>query len=136
MFRTILSVIGLIELLSPEALIERAERLALDNPDDCELQSWIVPIARVEGLAFVTLVWRSDASYSRLKRFLGVIGVLALMYPHAYVDYGSELVYVDAAECEWKSWVYPWTRIVGLLYVLVAVNEMRKGRSSNARSSE
>lgn len=136
MFRTILSVIGLIELLSPEALIERAERLALDNPDDCELQSWIVPIARVEGLAFVTLVWRSDASYSRLKRFLGVIGVLALLYPRAYVDYGSELVYVDAAECEWKPWVYPWTRIVGLLYVLVAVNEMRKRRSSNARSSE
>ncbi|MFC7156357.1 hypothetical protein ACFQPA_12980 [Halomarina halobia] len=130
MLRTILTAVGIVELLSPEALIDAAERIALDDPDDCELKPWVVPGARIEGLAFLILMWRSDASYSAFKKFLGLVGILALAFPRAYVDYGAELAYTDAAECEWKPWVYPGTRLVGLLYVGIALDELRKGRAS------
>ncbi|WP_254546934.1 hypothetical protein [Halomarina pelagica] len=123
MLRTILTAIGVVELLSPEALIDTAERVALEDPNDCELRPWVVPGARVEGLLVLALVWRSDASYAALKRFLGVVGLLALAFPRAYVDYGARLAYADATECEWRPWVYPGTRLVGLTYVLVALDE-------------
>ena len=125
MFRTVLSMIGIVEIVAPKALIDTAERLALDNPDECELKSWVVPGARVEGFVFLLLMWRNEASYSAFKRFLGVIGLLASIYPRAYIDYSAELAYTDARSCNWKPWVYPATRLVGLLYVLIALDELR-----------
>ncbi|SIR63969.1 hypothetical protein SAMN05421858_3062 [Haladaptatus litoreus] len=68
MLRLLLSTIGFTELLLPNTLIDRAEQLALDNPDDCELQSWIIPGARIEGLLIVISMWRSDRSYAAFKR--------------------------------------------------------------------
>ncbi len=124
MLRLLLSAIGLTELLSPNTLIDRAEQLALDNPDDCELRSWVVPGARIEGLLILVSMWRSDRSYSSFKQFLGVIGLLALVFPHAYVDYGSQLAYTDASDCRWKPWVYVGTRLIGVLYVIIALNEL------------
>lgn len=70
-------------------------------------------------------MWRSDASYSSFKKFLGVIGLLALLYPRTYVDYGAKFAYKDASTCEWKPWVYIGTRLVGLLYVLIAIDDLR-----------
>ena len=57
MLRMLLSVIGIIELLSPEALVNRAEQLALANPDECELRSWVVPGVRIEGLLILVSMW-------------------------------------------------------------------------------
>ncbi len=125
MLRLFLSAIGLTELLSPNVLINRAEQLALENPDDCELRSWVIPGARIEGLLILISMWRSDRSYSSFKQFLGVIGLLALAFPRAYVDYGTELAYADASNCRWKPWVYFGTRLVGLVYVIIALDELR-----------
>lgn len=125
MLRTLLTTICTIETLAPEALINTAERIALDNPEECELESWVAPGARLEGLLFLGLMWRSDASYSSFKKFLGIIGLLALLYPRTYVDYGAKFAYTDVSTCDWKPWVYVGTRLVGLLYVLVAIDELR-----------
>ena len=126
MLRKVLTSITIVEALWPETLIDAAEEIALDNPDKCELKPWVVPGARLEGLVFLVLMWRSDTSYSRFKKLLGVIGILALLYPRAYVDYAAEIAYTDTATCEWKSWVYPGTRLIGLLYVSIALTELRK----------
>lgn len=125
MLRLLLSAIGLTELFSPNALIDRAEQLALDNPDDCELRSWVIPGARVEGFLILVSMWRSNRSYSTFKQFLGAIGFLALAFPRAYVDYGTQLAYTDARNCRWKPWVYVGTRLVGLVYVIIALDELR-----------
>ncbi|SEO99594.1 hypothetical protein SAMN04487948_11017 [Halogranum amylolyticum] len=125
MLRKILTTIGIVELLAPEALIETAEQVALEDPDECELRSWVVTGARVEGLALLLLMWGSDASYSRFKKFLGLIGILALSSPHVFVGCATPLAYTDASNCNWKPWVYEGTRLVGVLYVLIALNELR-----------
>ena len=126
MLRMLLSAVGITELLSPNALIDRTEQLALENPDECELRSWVVPGARIEGVLILASMWRTDRSYSTFKQFLGVVGLLALMFPRAYLDYGAELAYTDASNCRWKPWVYSGTRLVGLLYVIIALNELRR----------
>ena len=125
MLRKLLTTICTVEVLAPETLIDSAEKIALENPEECELQSWVLPGARFEGVAFLLMMWRSDASYSSFKKFLGVIGLLALLFPRSYVEYGARLAYRDASTCEWKPWVYTGTRLVGLLYVLVALGELR-----------
>ncbi|MFC6987772.1 hypothetical protein ACFQJD_01660 [Haloplanus sp. GCM10025708] len=125
MLRKLLTSVCTVEVLAPEALINAAERIALDNPDDCDLKFWVAPGARLEGLLFLGLMWRSDASYSSFKKFLGIIGLLALLYPRTYVDYGTKFAYTDASTCEWKPWVYIGTRLIGLLYVLIAIGELR-----------
>lgn len=125
MLRTILTVIGVVELVRPAALIDRAEALALENPADCELRPWVRPAARVEGLLFLLLMWWNQRSYETFKRFLGIIGIIAVLSPRTYVDVGADLAYTDGSACEWKPWVYPMTRLVGLLYVLVALGTIR-----------
>ncbi|SEP18734.1 hypothetical protein SAMN04487948_11965 [Halogranum amylolyticum] len=126
MLRKILTTVGLIELLVPEALIETAEQAALEDPDECKLRSWVVTGARVEGLALLLLVWGNDTSYSRFKKFLGLIGTLAASSPHVFVGCATPLAYTDASNCNWKPWVYQGTRLVGLFYVLIALAELRR----------
>lgn len=124
MLRPVLSTIGLVEIVAPEALIEAAEGIALENPEECELRRWGLPGARLEGFLFLYLMWRSDTSYAAFKRFLGLFGISALLYPRTYTDYGSSFAYTDGSEPEWKGWVYPGTRVIGLLYVLIAIDEL------------
>lgn len=106
MFRRILLAIGIVELLAPEKLIDTAEGLALENPKECDLQSWVVPVARSEGLLFVLLAWRGNKPYDAFKKFLGVIGILALLYPRLFVDCAANIAYTDSEQCEWKPWCY------------------------------
>ena len=124
MLRTVLTAVCIVELLTPKGLIGVAEKLALDNPGECEYNSWVVPGARIEGLLFLFIMWRSDSSYAAFKEFLGVVGILAFFFPRAYVDYGSEFAYTDASGCEWKPWVYTGSRIVGLLYIGISLREL------------
>lgn len=125
MLRKLLTGICTVEVLAPDVLITSAERLALDNPDDCDLRSWVMPGARLEGLVFLGMIWRSDESYSAFKKFLGLIGLFALFYPHTYVNYGGNIASTGESTPEWKPWVYTGTRLTGLLYVIIALNELR-----------
>ena len=126
MLRTVFTAICAVEVLTPEALITAAERVALDNPEECEREPWVVPVGRMEGLVFLWMLWRSDESYASFKRFLGLVGLLALLFPRAYVDYGGRAAYTGASAPEWKPWVYLGTRLVGLLYVGIGLNELRR----------
>ena len=135
MLRKLLTTVCTIEVLAPEPLITITERLALDNPEDCDLQSWVTPGARLEGLVILGMMWRSEESYSAFKKFLGVIGLLALLYPRTYVDYGAKVAYTPESTPEWKPWVYTGTRLVGLLYVLMSLNELRSDLSADKAST-
>jgi phage terminase large subunit-like protein len=126
MLRKLFTAICIVEALAPEALITSAERVALNNSSDCEWRPWVTLGARLEGLVFLGMMWWSDASYSAFKKFLGLIGLLALLYPHSYVDHGTNLAYTAESKPEWKPWVYTGTRLVGLLYVIITLNELRR----------
>ena len=126
MLHKVFTTICTVEVIAPEALIESAERFALDNPDECELRDWVIPGARVEGLIFLAMMWASDSSYSTFKRFLGIIGLFAFLFPQTYVDYGGGLAYTSESAPEGKPWVYSGTRLVGIVYLLIAFDGLRR----------
>ncbi|GAB7095217.1 hypothetical protein JCM30237_23700 [Halolamina litorea] len=126
MLRKLLTAVCTVEVVAPAALVRNAERLAMENPDECEWRSWVMPGARLEGLLFLVAMWRSDVSYARFKRFLGLVGLLALLFPRAYIDYGTRMAYTSTSTPKWRPWVYVGTRLVGLVYVLVALDELRE----------
>ena len=125
MLRKVLSAICAGMVLAPATLIEAAERVALENPEACDRRSWVVPGARLEGGVFLGLLWWSEDSYSAFKKFLGLIGLLVLFFPRAYVNYGSAVAYTETSSPEWKPWVYTGTRLVGVVYVITALRELR-----------
>ncbi|WP_435156609.1 hypothetical protein [Haladaptatus sp. DFWS20] len=124
MFRHVLGAIGIVDLLVPERFIESAERVALKNPDECKRKSWVVPFARLEGVGYLVLAWRAGRAYSAFKKTLGVIGLFIVLYPRRFIDSMTAIGYEDS--CEWQSWVYPLCRAVGFIYVLLALDELRK----------
>lgn len=130
MFRPILGALGLLFVLVPDRLVEATERWATGTPDVSELRSWVVPAVRLEGALYVLLAWRGGVGYSAFKQFLGGIGLLALASPERFVDAGTRLAYENPEECRWKSWVYALTRVLGLAYLLLAIDEFRRNRSS------
>lgn len=125
MLQKIFAAIGVIEILSPERLIDATEQLALENPDECETKQWLIPAARLEGIVYLLLACCCGRSQSAFKTLLGVIGLPALLYPREFIDYTTEIAYTDAEACEWKPWIYPFTRLLGAVYVIIALNEIR-----------
>lgn len=137
MFRRLLGMIGVVEVLWPERLIAVSQRLAFGESEPGELRSWVVDMARGEGLVLMFVAWRSDTGYRAFKKFIGLLGMFAALFPHAYVDYGSRLVYADASEVEWKPWVYRFTRVIGVFYVLVGLRELgREAVAAKKRAAE
>jgi hypothetical protein len=123
MLRTLFAAIGTVELLKPAALVSAAERLAMEEPGSAERRSGTLPAVRLEGVVLLFLASQRNRTYSTLKKLLGVVGVLALLAPRAFVDTASRIAYRD--ECTWRPWVYSATRFVGVLYVVVALRELR-----------
>lgn len=121
MLKTLLAALGFVELLVPERFIEFWERLALDNPAECSLRPWVIPVARLEGLVFLAALARPGTFSGAIRSALGWHGLLAALSPEGYLDYWTPLVYEDAEGCAWRSWVVPLTRAVGVCYVLVAL---------------
>lgn len=124
MLRKVLIAVGLIEIAIPERFIESAERVALEDPDGCERKSWVVPAGRLEGVLFLAIASRGSVSYTAFKKLLGVIGLVASAYPTAFVDLASGIAYVDPERCTWRSWCYSLTRLLGVVYVAIAVREL------------
>lgn len=129
MLRRVLAGFALLELLVPQRVIAVAERLALENPDECELRPWTVTIARLEAAVFLLAMRRSRGLSGSLRALLVAVGVPAALFPRQYLAFGAGLAYVDASTCRWKSWVVPMTRALGIVYVLAAL----RGRRSPER---
>jgi hypothetical protein len=121
---------GLFELAFPRKVVELGERAAFENPGVSELRSWTIPVARAEGVASLALVLCGDRSNFEVAPLLGLIGVPALFVPRRFVDASMRISYRDSAAIELKSWVVPFTRLLGLVYVLVAVREFAERRST------
>jgi hypothetical protein len=132
MFRRLLVVTGLVELLAPKRLIQFAQGMALENPDDCRMQSWVVPVARLEGVVFLLLALENDGAYAAFKKALVMIGMTALLAPRTLIWSGTAIAYEEPTACEWKPWVYPFARLVGIGYVLVGVSSLRRESAEEA----
>lgn len=125
MLRTLLSVIGVVLLSIPRTVVETAEAAAFENPADARLRSWTIPIARLEGIAYLLLVRRKGVLSGVAGVILGLFGSAAAIVPRRYLEFGLSLAYENPDDITVNSWVLPMTRVFGLVALVVTVVSLR-----------
>jgi hypothetical protein len=125
MYRTVFSIIGGVMLLVPRQVIEYFEALAFENPEDARLRRWTTPLARLEGLVF--LLWKRDGGSDLLPAVLGVFGTAAALAPRRYLRWGLGMAYKNESDLRLRSGMVAVTRVLGLLYLALAVRALLGG---------
>lgn len=132
MVRPLSALYGILALLVPRRLISLWERIAFEETGDAELRSWVVTVARLEGLVFLVSAIRDEQS-STLQSFLGLFGLVALLAPRQYLDFGLGLSYENADDMVVKSWLVQATRLFGLVFL---VNAIRNRTGTDSEDSQ
>ena len=125
MLRTPLSIIGLVMVSIPRRIVETAETLAFENPEDAILRGWTIPMARLEGIGYLLLVRRTRFLSSVVGVIFGLFGSAAVVAPHRYLNFGLWLAYENPDDITVKSWVIPATRVLGLTALVLTVVSLR-----------
>lgn len=121
MRRPLLGLFAAVELAFPDRIVAGGERLALENPEAATLRSWTLPMARLEGIVALWLAWNWERAWPVLRPIFGVIGLPALLTPRAFLAVALRTAYENPEEIELQPWVVPFTRLLGLGYVCIAV---------------
>ncbi|WP_226004844.1 hypothetical protein [Natrinema salinisoli] len=109
--------VGLFEVIAPGRLIGYGERLAFETPDAGRFRPWTIPIARLEGMAFVWLLGRDEEVPTSVRNALAAVGFVLALVPRTTVELALAVAYENADELEVKRWVVPVTRLFGACYV-------------------
>ena len=121
MLRPVLVAVGILEALAPSLIVKPAERIAFENPEDGKLRRWTIPMARIEGVAFVWLAATGRLGSPAVRRMFLGCGILMAAFPRRAVEFGLGLAYENPNDLEVKSWVKPTTRALGILYLILAL---------------
>ena len=130
MFRTLLSAIGFVMVLIPRRIVEAAEAVTFENPEDARLREWTIPMARLEGIGYLLLVRRTGFLSGVVGVVFGLFGSAAAIAPRRYLDFGLSLAYENPDDITVKSWVIPVTRVLGITALVLTVVSLR-GKDDN-----
>lgn len=119
MFRPLLVAVGLLEIAAPEQIVDRAERVAFENPEQVRLRWPTIPIARLEGVLFVVFALRGAPRGSR--RALAALGVPLALAPDRTLAVALGMAYENGKGIEVRPWVRPITRLLGVVYLLTGL---------------
>lgn len=125
MLRTLLSIIGLVMMAIPRRVIEAAETVTFENPEDAILRGWTIPMARLEGIGYLFLVSRIGFFSGVAGVIFGLFGSIAAVTPRRYLDFGLSLAYENPDDITVKSWVIPGTRVIGITALVLTVVSLR-----------
>lgn len=125
MWRTLLAGFGALELLAPDRIVTRGERLAFENPEAARLRAWTLPMVRLEGVAAVWLALRWERALPGLRPILALGGVPAALAPRGVLAAALAVAYENPDEIEVKPWLLPATRLLGAVYLAVALFSAR-----------
>lgn len=119
MIRKLLVLFGLVEVVTPQPIIDACERIGLENPEEAQLRTEANWLARLEGATFVWLLVRGRDRSPVTSKLLGAAGLLAVLYPEPLIRLSQSFAYENSAELELKPWVSPAARLLGALYLAV-----------------
>ena len=121
MLRKLLIGFGLVEIVKPAPIIDACERIGLANPEEAQLRTRALDIARIEGLFVVWLLLRGRRRAPLVSAFFTVVGTVALLFPRPLIRITQRLAYENTDDLELEPWVGPAARGLGLLYLLLVV---------------
>ena len=125
MLRELLIWFGLVEVAWPRPVVERCERIGLENPEAVQRRPRAEELARLEGMAVVWVLHRQGQGSKPLAFLLGIAGIVAVLVPGPLIRLTQRVVYENTDELELSPWVRPAARVLGLLYLIVLVLSVR-----------
>lgn len=131
MIRAIIGLIGVLTAVFPDRIIEVFEAVAIENPDDCTRKPWIDSGIRTEGIVVAVASVIGRRVYAWLMNLTGVFGAVVLLFPEAYRDFATTLLYEHPDEVEWNNRFTNRIRLIGVVYILLAVWTYTKRRAND-----
>ncbi|MFO8115523.1 MAG: hypothetical protein R6U01_09235 [Halorubrum sp.] len=128
MIRAIIGVAGGLAALLPDRIVDVFQRLAVANPDEVEPRPGLLPTLRAEGALVVAIALTGGRVYAWMLYVAGAFGSLLLAFPRLYREMAARFVYDDPDAVEWKVGFDGVLRLVGALYVLWGIRELRRRR--------
>jgi len=125
MLRAVLTALGLVMVSIPRRIVETAETVAFENPEDAILRGWTIPMARLEGIGYLLLVRRTGFLSGVVGVVFDLVGSAAAVAPRQYLDFGLSLAYENPDDITVKSWVIPMTRVLGISALVLTVRSLR-----------
>ena len=129
MARIAFGLLGIVMALMPQRVLDLYERLALEEPEAGTAKSWIVPVIRAEGIVYAVGSLVGGRAYDWLLNVAGTFGALAMVFPRRYLESAAEIVYEDAGELTWNDRFVTAVRVLGAVFVFLAVNAFRDRRT-------
>lgn len=130
MFRAVVGILGVVTTLFPERIIDVFEGVAIDNPGESVTKPWTGAWIRAEGIVVTIVSLVGGRAFHRMTDLMGVFGVIVLTFPRLYHRFASAFLYENPDEIDWNSRFTSSVRIIGALYVLLAIRAFTKRRDN------
>ena len=130
MFRPVVGLLGVLSALFPDRILALFERIAIERSDDA-IRSWLSSGIRAEGVVvtFASLV--GGRAYAWMMNLTGAFGILILLAPRLYREFATRVLYVEPGEIEWNDRFTTGLRVIGFVYLGMAVVEFAARRSDD-----
>jgi len=125
MARVCFVLVGLVMSLVPARVRETFERLAFNRSDETSPSPSFTPAIRAEGVIFVAVSLLGGTVYRVSMYVLGLAGAVALFVPKQALRFSMNIAYENSEAIEWKDGLVPVIRGFGVLYLLIALNEVK-----------
>jgi hypothetical protein len=131
MAQTFVGLLGVFAALFPDRMIDVFEGLAVDNPGECSRTPWIRSGIRAEGVVVAAAGLIGGRPYARLMDLTGLFGAIVLLFPRLYREIAGALLYEEPDAVEWDDRLDGRVRLIGALYVLLAIGAFGRRRVAN-----
>ena len=130
MFRPVVGLLGVLTALFPDRILALFEGIAVEKSDDATrplLSSGI----RAEGVVVTLASVVGGRVYAWMMNLTGAFGVVVLLAPRLYREFAIRVLYDDSADVEWSDRFTTWLRVIGSVYLGMAVLEFAARRTDD-----
>lgn len=131
MMRPFIGLLGILAALFPDRVIDVFEAVAMENPTESTIKSWIPSGIRIEGILVTVASLIDGRAYAWMMNLTGVFGGIVLLDPQLYSKFATVLLYEDPDDVFWNDQFTTGVRIIGIVYVLLAVKAFKNRRANN-----
>jgi hypothetical protein len=134
MVRILIGIVGVVTALFPDEIAALFEKLAIANPGEGSMRTGVNPAIRSEGILVAVISLLGGRSYAWMMNLTGAFGAAVFLFPDLYRNFATTLLYERPDSIEWNERFTSVVRIIGAVYVFLAVKTYRDRRKDTQAS--
>jgi len=131
--RPVIGVLGAITALFPNHIIDVFEEVAISDSGDASTRSRFRSSIRVEGILITIACLLGGRLYAGMLNLTGLFGAVVVLFPDMYRKIATTLIYDQPHKIEWNDRFTPVVRLIGVVYILMAIRAFKKRQSKSIR---